>query len=206
MKPLGVMLQEGSQIIFRLYRVSWMTTDNTLPPPMNHVFVDYENVHAIDLAVIGNKGVTFYLNAVQFARHGEKMATFDVGAQAQSMFAKAGALPAATGTAPAGVGFGPNTATPGSTPPGVPFGFAAPPAAAAAPAQQAAAPAAAPAFAGARPFRNLVEQVEVEKFRRAGQVGSLRHHFSIFAAAGPATPTSPTAPTRLRCPSAGPGR
>ena len=61
MKPLGVMLQEGSQIIFRLYRVSWMTTDNTLPPPMNHVFVDYENVHAIDLAVIGNKGVTFTL-------------------------------------------------------------------------------------------------------------------------------------------------
>ncbi len=93
----------------------------------------------------GNKGVTFYLNAVQFARHGEKMATFDVGAQAQNMFARAGALPAATGTAPAGVGFGPNTATPGSTPPGVPFGFAAPPAAAPAAAQPQ------PAFQGARP-------------------------------------------------------
>ena len=31
------------------------------PPPLDHVFVDYENVQALDLAVIGNKGVTFTL-------------------------------------------------------------------------------------------------------------------------------------------------
>ena len=97
----------------------------------------------------GNRGVTFYLNAVQFARHGERMATFDAEAQARGLFGKAGALSGDVGTPPAGaagIGFGPNTATPGNTPPGVPFGFAAPPPAAAAPA-----PAAQPAFAGARP-------------------------------------------------------
>jgi hypothetical protein len=39
-----------------------MTTPATdLPPPVNHVFVDFENVQKIDLAVIGNKGVTFTL-------------------------------------------------------------------------------------------------------------------------------------------------
>ena len=32
-----------------------------LPLPLNHVFVDYENVQALDLAVIGGKGVTFTL-------------------------------------------------------------------------------------------------------------------------------------------------
>jgi len=32
-----------------------------LPPPLNHVFVDFENVHEIDLAVIGNKSVSFTL-------------------------------------------------------------------------------------------------------------------------------------------------
>ncbi len=36
-----------------------MTPD--LPPPMNHVFVDFENVHAIDPAVIGTKAVHFTL-------------------------------------------------------------------------------------------------------------------------------------------------
>ena len=36
-----------------------VTTD--LPPPLNHVFVDFENVHEIDLAVIGNKAVSFTL-------------------------------------------------------------------------------------------------------------------------------------------------
>lgn len=35
------------------------TTD--LPPPVNHVFVDFENVHKIDLAIIGSKAVTFTL-------------------------------------------------------------------------------------------------------------------------------------------------
>ena len=35
------------------------TTD--LPPPVNHVFVDFENVHEIDLAVIGSKAVSFTL-------------------------------------------------------------------------------------------------------------------------------------------------
>lgn len=30
---------------------------NDLPPPVNHVFVDYENVHAVDPAIIGSKTV-----------------------------------------------------------------------------------------------------------------------------------------------------
>lgn len=32
-----------------------------LPPPVNHVFVDFENVHKIDLAIIGSKAVSFTL-------------------------------------------------------------------------------------------------------------------------------------------------
>lgn len=32
-----------------------------IPPPVNHVFVDFENVHEIDLAVIGNKAVSLTL-------------------------------------------------------------------------------------------------------------------------------------------------
>ncbi len=32
-----------------------------LPLPLNHVFVDYENVQTLDLAAIGSKGVTFML-------------------------------------------------------------------------------------------------------------------------------------------------
>lgn len=32
-----------------------------LPLPLNHVFVDYENVQTLDLSVIGSKGVTFTL-------------------------------------------------------------------------------------------------------------------------------------------------
>ena len=36
-----------------------VTTD--LPPPVNHVFVDFENVHEIDLSVIGSKAVSFTL-------------------------------------------------------------------------------------------------------------------------------------------------
>src|ERR1041385_8472567 len=35
--------------------------DNNLPPPVNHIFVDFENVHEIDLAVIGSKAVSFTL-------------------------------------------------------------------------------------------------------------------------------------------------
>ncbi len=39
-----------------------MQSDSTdLPSPINHVFVDFENVHEIDLAVIGSKFVTFTL-------------------------------------------------------------------------------------------------------------------------------------------------
>ena len=30
---------------------------NDLPPPVNHVFVDYENVHAVDPSIIGSKTV-----------------------------------------------------------------------------------------------------------------------------------------------------
>lgn len=36
-------------------------TSIELPPPVNHVFVDYENVQGIDLAVIGIKAVSFTL-------------------------------------------------------------------------------------------------------------------------------------------------
>ncbi|MEZ5432403.1 MAG: PIN domain-containing protein [Verrucomicrobiales bacterium] len=32
-----------------------------LPPPMNHVFEDFENVHEIDLSIIGMKSVSFTL-------------------------------------------------------------------------------------------------------------------------------------------------
>ena len=32
-----------------------------LPPPVNHVFVDFENVHEIDLAIFGSKAVSFTL-------------------------------------------------------------------------------------------------------------------------------------------------
>ena len=34
---------------------------NDLPPPVSHIFVDFENIHEIDLAVIGNKTVHFTL-------------------------------------------------------------------------------------------------------------------------------------------------
>src|SRR6266581_198600 len=38
-----------------------MPTATHLPPPVNHIFVDFENVHEIDLAVIGSKAVAFTL-------------------------------------------------------------------------------------------------------------------------------------------------
>ena len=37
------------------------TVTADLPPPVNHVFVDFENVHEIDLAIIGSKAVSFTL-------------------------------------------------------------------------------------------------------------------------------------------------
>jgi hypothetical protein len=37
------------------------TVATELPPPVNHVFVDFENVHEIDLAIIGNRAVSFTL-------------------------------------------------------------------------------------------------------------------------------------------------
>lgn len=38
-----------------------MTTPTPLAPPMNHVFVDFENVHQVDLTLIGAKSVSFTL-------------------------------------------------------------------------------------------------------------------------------------------------
>jgi Protein of unknown function (DUF2815) len=79
-----------------------------------------------------SKGVSFILNGIQFAKHGERMVTgFDrVGAGKASM-AAAGALPVAEPMTPPGgfpTGFGPNSAQPGLAPPGVSVpGFAAPP-------------------------------------------------------------------------------
>lgn len=82
----------------------------------------------------GGKGVTFYLEGVQFARHGEKLSTFDLAGSVQNAFAAAGALPAAEpqpgaagsnhgGGAPPGAGF---AAPPAQTQPQA--GFAQPPA------------------------------------------------------------------------------
>ena len=36
-----------------------MPANADLPPPLHHVFVDFENVHEIDLSVIGAKAVDF---------------------------------------------------------------------------------------------------------------------------------------------------
>jgi hypothetical protein len=38
-----------------------MTNPSTIAPPMNHVFVDFENVHQVDLTLIGAKSVSFTL-------------------------------------------------------------------------------------------------------------------------------------------------
>jgi len=38
-----------------------MKSTTIVPSPVNHVFVDFENVHEIDLAVIGSKAVSFTL-------------------------------------------------------------------------------------------------------------------------------------------------
>ena len=38
-----------------------MPATNEIAPPLNHVFVDFENVHQIDVAVIGAKSVNFTL-------------------------------------------------------------------------------------------------------------------------------------------------
>jgi ssDNA-binding protein len=75
----------------------------------------------------GNNGITFFLDAIQFARHGEPIKTgFDQEGAARNAFAAAGALPVAE---PVNLGaFGPNSAGPGSIPPGMAMpGFAPPP-------------------------------------------------------------------------------
>lgn len=38
-----------------------MPATNEIPPPLNHVFVDFENVHQINVSVIGAKSVNFTL-------------------------------------------------------------------------------------------------------------------------------------------------
>ncbi len=38
-----------------------MSATNEIAPPLNHVFVDFENVHQIDVSVIGAKSVNFTL-------------------------------------------------------------------------------------------------------------------------------------------------
>jgi hypothetical protein len=94
---------------------------------------------------IPNRGVGVLLNAVQFARHGEKLSGFDALKNAQAAF---GTLPKDQSAAAGG--FGPNHGMPFAAPAGgIPAGFAAPPGAAA---QQ---PAAAPQtdFAG-RPIQS----------------------------------------------------
>jgi hypothetical protein len=71
----------------------------------------------------GSRGVGVILQAVQFARHGEKMGSFDASKSASDAFGAAGAIP----TDPNDPNYGPNAATPASVPPGAVSGFAAPP-------------------------------------------------------------------------------
>ena len=108
----------------------------------------------------GSRGVGVALNAVQFARHGERLAGFDASKAAADAFGAAGAIaPDPTAPQPQ-IGYGPNTGSAGSVPPGgvapgfaapVQSGFAAPPQQMApggfVPPQQPQAP----SFAGARP-------------------------------------------------------
>jgi Protein of unknown function (DUF2815) len=78
---------------------------------------------------IPNRGVGVLLNAVQFARHGEKLSGFDALKNAQAAF---GTLPKDNSAPPSGGGFGPNHGMPFAAPAGgIPAGFAAPPGAAA---------------------------------------------------------------------------
>ena len=101
---------------------------------------------------IPNRGISVTLNSVQFVSDGPRLAGFDGGAAAMAAFAAAGAVGNA-GYNP-GPGFGPNTATPATVPPGgVPYGFAAPPPAGQPAAAQQPPPQQQPAFAGvgARP-------------------------------------------------------
>jgi hypothetical protein len=75
----------------------------------------------------GNKGVTFFLNGVQFARHGEMLATSNPGDRVKQGFANAGAIEVDPYQQ---TGYGANTMHPGNVPPGAamgPAGFAAPP-------------------------------------------------------------------------------
>jgi len=74
---------------------------------------------------IPNRGISVTLNSLQFISHGPKLAGFDGLGAAQAAFGAAG--PAAKSGYTPEPGFGPNTATPGSVPPGTPYGFAAPP-------------------------------------------------------------------------------
>lgn len=105
---------------------------------------------------IPNRGIGILLNAVQFARHGEKLAGFDALKAAQSAF---GQLPRDQSAQPPG--FGPSHGAP-FTPPqgGIPAGFAAPPAqgqpttpAPPAPMQQYTPPAGAPGGAPVMPWQ-----------------------------------------------------
>ena len=78
---------------------------------------------------VPNRGISVTLNSLQFISHGPKLVGFDGLGAAQAAFGAAGPT-AKSGYAPdPASGFGPNTATPGSVPPGTPYGFAAPPAA-----------------------------------------------------------------------------
>jgi len=80
-----------------------------------------------------SKGVSFLLNGIQFAKHGERMVTgFDRVGAGKAAMAAAGALPVAEPMPPQGgfpTGFGPNSMNPSVAAPGIAVpGFAAPPA------------------------------------------------------------------------------
>ena len=62
-------------------------TTSELPPPMNHVFVDFENVHEVDLSIIGSKAVSFILLP------GAKHTKLDA-ALVEKVFAERASLPA----------------------------------------------------------------------------------------------------------------
>lgn len=51
----------GSQSVITHFVSSMSAHSSEIAPPMNHVFIDYENVHKIDLSLMGKMSVSFTL-------------------------------------------------------------------------------------------------------------------------------------------------
>jgi hypothetical protein len=115
--------------------------ENQQPIPPGSIYSGCYGRLWIGLATISPKqptrGITAYLQAVQFARHGEKLAGFDLAGAATAAFGAAGPIRTEPGFGfHSGAPFGgqPGQPAPGGAPPqgfaAPPAGFAAPPAAA----------------------------------------------------------------------------